>query len=61
MYFFFAGVILISTIIGLFWLKDRLESPLIARIAYSELIARLAVVGAAFAVIGLLLMLSNLA
>jgi len=61
MFFFISGVILVSAIIGLFWLKDRLESPLIARIAYSELIARLAVVGAAFAVIGLLLMLSDLA
>lgn len=61
MYFFLAGVSLVSAIIGLFWLKDRLESPLIARIAYSEPVARLAVVGAAFAVIGLLLMLSDLA
>jgi len=60
-YFFLAGVSLVSAIIGLFWLKDRLESPLIARIVYSELVARLAVVGAAFAVIGLLLMLSDLA
>lgn len=61
MFFLIAGVILVAAIIGLFWLKDRLESPLLARIAYSELIARLAVVGAAFAVIGLLLMLSDLA
>ena len=60
MYFLLAGVSLVLAIIGLFWLKDRLESPLIARIAYSELVARLAVVGAAFAVIGLLLMLSDL-
>ncbi len=61
MYFFLTGVSMVLAIIGLFWLKDRLESPLIARIAYSELVARLAVVGAAFAVIGLLLMLSDLA
>ena len=60
MYFLLAGVGLVSAIIGLFWLKDRLESPILARIAYSELVARLAVVGAAFAVIGLLLMLSDL-
>ncbi len=60
MYFFLAGVSLVLAIIGLFWLKDRLESPLIARIAYSEPVARLAVVGAAIAVIGLLLMLSDL-
>lgn len=60
MFFLLAGVSLVSVIIGLFWLKDRLESPVLARIAYSELVARLAVVGAAFAVIGLLLMLSDL-
>ena len=60
MYFLLAGVGLVSAIIGLFWLKDKLESPILARIAYSELVARLAVVGAAFAVIGLLLMLSDL-
>ena len=46
MYFFLTGAILLSAIIGLFWLKDRLESPLLARIAYSGLIARLAVLGA---------------
>ncbi|MCP4392375.1 MAG: hypothetical protein GY802_29055 [Gammaproteobacteria bacterium] len=61
MCFFLAGVSLVSSIIGLFWLKDRFESPLLARIAYSELVARLAMVGAAFTVIELLLMLSDLA
>jgi uncharacterized membrane protein YciS (DUF1049 family) len=55
-----SGVSLVLIIIGLFWLKDRLESPTLARIAYSEPIARLAVVGAAIAVIGLLLILSSL-
>ena len=46
-------------IIGLFWLKDRLESPLLARIAYSGLVARLAVVGAVFSILGFLLMLAE--
>ena len=55
MFFLLSGIGLILAIIGLFWLKDRLENPLLARIAYSEPILRLAVVGAAFAVIGLLL------
>lgn len=54
------GVALVLVIIGLFWLKDRLESPALARLAYSEPVARLAVVGAAIAVIGLLLILSSL-
>jgi hypothetical protein len=61
MYFFLTGAILLSAIIGLFWLKDRLESPRLARIAYSGLIARLAVLGAALSALGLLLMLGEFA
>jgi len=59
-YFLLIGVGLVVMIIGLFWLKDRLESPRLARIAHSEPIARLTVVGAAVAVIGVLLILSSL-
>lgn len=55
-----SGVALLAVIISLFWLKDRLRSPLLSRIVYSELIARLAVVGAAFSLIGILLTLSDL-
>jgi hypothetical protein len=40
-------------------LKDQLENPLLARFAYSGLVARLAVVGAAFVVLGLLLILAD--
>jgi len=54
------GVSLVLAIIGLFWLKDRLRSPLLARIAHSEPVMRLAVIGAAMAMIGLLLVLSRL-
>jgi hypothetical protein len=61
MYLFLAGGVLLLVILGLFWLMDRLENPLLARIAYSGLVARLAVVGAAFTVLGLLLMLSECA
>ena len=59
MYIFLSGICLLSALIGLFWLKDQLQSPLLARIAYSGLVARLAVVGAAFAMLGLLLMLAE--
>ena len=52
---FLAGAGLLAAILALCWLKDRLESPKLARIAYSELIARLALAGAAFVVLGLLL------
>ena len=61
MYFFLTGIALLCTILGLFWLMDRLESPLLARLAYSGLVARLAVVGAVFAMLGLLLMLFEFA
>ena len=54
------GIGLVLAIISLFWLKDRLRSPLLARIAHSEPVMRLAVIGAAMAAIGLLLVLSRL-
>ena len=54
------GVGLVLAIIVLFWLKDRLHSPLLARITHSEPVMRLAVIGAAMAAIGLLLVLSRL-
>jgi hypothetical protein len=58
-YFLLTGVILLLLILGLFWLMDHLQSPMLIHIAYSGLIARLAVVGAVFAVLGLLMMLSE--
>lgn len=61
MFLLLAGVVLLLTILGLFWLKDRLESPVLARVAFSEPIARLAVIAAAFIVLGLLLILSEFA
>lgn len=56
-----AGLLIIILIIGLFWLKDRLASQLLARIAYSGLVARLAVIGGAISIIGILLMLAEIA
>jgi hypothetical protein len=61
MFFLLSGIVLLALIISVFWLKDQLENPLLARIAYSGLVARLAVVGAAFVVLGLLLMLADFA
>ena len=60
LYLTFIGIGLVGLIIGLFWLKDRLASLRLAQIAHSEPIARLAVIGAALTVIGLLLILSSL-
>ena len=59
MNFLLTGVILLLVILALFWLMDKLQSPMLTRIAYSGLIARLAVVGAVFAILGLLMMLSE--
>jgi len=59
MFLLLAGIALLSTILGLFWLKDRLQSPVLARIAFSEPMARLAVVAVVFIVLGLLLILSE--
>ena len=59
MFLLLAGIALLSTILGLFWLKDRLENPGLARIAFSEPVARLAVIAAAFIVLGLLLIVSE--
>jgi hypothetical protein len=59
MFFLLTGIVLLALILSIFWLKDQLENPLLFRIAYSGLVARLAVVGAAFIVLGLLLILAD--
>lgn len=52
MVYFISGAVLLALILGLFWLKDELRSPRLARMAYSELIARLAVVAAGLMLVG---------
>ena len=37
---------LIGAILALFWFKDHLRNPTLARLAHSELVARLALTGA---------------
>ena len=59
MVFFIIGVAMLALIIALFWLKDRLQSPRLARVAFSEPVARLAVVGAALTVVGTLLIIAD--
>lgn len=54
------GIGLLSAILALFFLKDRLNSPVLARIAYSELTMRFTVIAAAMIVIGILLVLNKL-
>ena len=59
-YLFFAGIFLLGFILAMFWLKDVLQSPKLARIVYSELLARLALTGAAFAILGALLIIGDM-
>ena len=59
MFLLLTGPALLAAVIGLFWLKDRLQSPLLARIAHAELTMRVAVIGAAFCVIGILLLMAE--
>lgn len=54
------GIGILGTVLSLFYLKDRLKSPTLARIAHSELIARFAVIAAAMILFGALLALSKL-
>ena len=54
------GIGMLGAVIGLFYLKDRLESPRLARIARSELMMRLTVIAAALIAIGSLLLLDQL-
>ena len=61
MYLFLVGIAMLSAILGLFWMKDQLESPLLARHAYSGLVARLAVLSAGFSLLGLVLMIAEYA
>jgi uncharacterized membrane protein YciS (DUF1049 family) len=54
MSYFVFGAVLLALILGLFWLKDELRSPRLARMAYSELTARLAVVAAGLMLVGVI-------
>ena len=47
-----SGATLLGVILGMFWLKDELRSPRLARMCYSELTARLAVVAAGLMIVG---------
>ena len=54
------GIGLLGAVLGLYYLKDRLENRTLARIAYSDLIMRFTVIAIALIVAGLLLALGKL-
>jgi hypothetical protein len=47
-----AGVLLLAAVLGIFYLKDRLEAPWLTRFAYHELTMRLVVVAMALIFFG---------
>jgi hypothetical protein len=53
-----AGVL--AAVLGLFYVKDRVRRPALARLAYSELMMRVTVVAVALMALGLMLMLSEM-
>ena len=54
------GIGTLGAVLGLFYLKDQLENPILARIAYSELMMRITVIAVALIAIGILFMLNDL-
>ena len=46
------GLALLACMVGLFWLKNVTHKPWLARLAYSEPVARLTVIACALIVIG---------
>jgi len=53
------GIGILGSVLGLFYLKGRLESPRLGRLAYSEFVTRLTVIAVALIVIGFLLVLNK--
>ncbi|MCB1526299.1 MAG: hypothetical protein KDJ45_01180 [Hyphomicrobiaceae bacterium] len=52
MAYLISGAVLLFFVLGLFWLKDELRSPRLARLAYSEFTMRLAVIAAGLMLVG---------
>lgn len=60
MHVLIAGIALLGMVLTVFWWKDRTDRLWVARLAYSRFTARLAVLGAALAGIGALLVIQTL-
>jgi hypothetical protein len=54
------GIGMLGAVLGLFYLKGRLESPRLGRLAYSEFVMRLTVIAIVLIVIGILLVLNTM-
>jgi uncharacterized membrane protein (DUF485 family) len=54
------GLGMLAVLVGLFWLKNTLRSPWLGRLAYSEPVARLAIVAFALILIGAIVTVGSL-
>lgn len=56
---FLTGTVLLASVLGVFYLKDRLQIAWLARFAYSDFVMRLAVLAVALILIGGMLVISQ--
>lgn len=54
------GIGLFACLVGLFWIKGVTRRPWLARLAYSEFIARLAIIAMALMMVGLIATIGDL-
>jgi hypothetical protein len=55
-----AGVVLLGAVLGLFYLKDRLEQQWLRRLAYHEVIMRLVVIAVALIFFGTVIAIGDM-
>lgn len=55
-----AGIAILGSVLGLFYLKDRVRSTALSRLAYSGLVMRLTVLSVAMIAIGAMLTVGKL-
>lgn len=48
------GIVMLACMVGLFWLKGVVRKPWLARLAYSEPIARMTIIALALILIGVI-------
>ena len=54
------GIGILGFVLFLFYLKNRVESPVIARLAHSEVMMRFAVIGAMMIAVGTMIVIGQL-
>ena len=54
------GIVMLACMVGLFWLKGVVRKPWLARLAYSEFIARMTIIAFALILIGVIVTVGEL-